>query len=138
MLDHEDTGIKLTLHIPKEKQPSKATTSKVEEFLADNREYLEEESKDSEVPDDYDSEEEGGESSSDSEVSDATSSSMSSMLVSPGGPESSQKKQQFPMEEIDRIIREAKDQKRKLQGMAEEEPESSMSESGFDQRYLQK
>jgi len=92
VLDHEDTGIKLTLHIPKEKQPSKATTSKVEEFLADNREYLEEESKDSEVPDDYDSEE-GGESSSDSEVSDATSSSMSSILVSPGGPESTQKKQ---------------------------------------------
>lgn len=137
MLDHEDTGIKLTLHIPKDKKPpSKATTSKVEEFLADNREYLEEESKDSEVPDEYDSEEEGGESSSDS---DATSSSMSSMLVSPGEPESSQKKQQqFPMEEIDRIIREAKDQKRKLQGMAEEEAESSMSESGFDQRYLQK
>jgi len=135
VLDHEDTGIKLTLHIPKEKQ---ATTSKVEEFLADNREYLEEESKDSEVPDDYDSEEEeGGESSSESEVSDATSSSMSSMLVSPGEPESSQKKQQqFPMEEIDRIIREAKDQKRKLQGMAEDEAESSMSESGFDQRYL--
>ena len=40
------------------------------------------------------------------------------------------------MEEIDRIIREAKDQKRKLQGMSEKEAESSMSESGFDQRYL--
>ena len=63
VLDHEDTGIKLTLHVPKEKQANTATTSKVEEFLADNREYLEEESKDSEVPDDYDSEE-GGESSS--------------------------------------------------------------------------
>jgi len=131
VLDHEDTGIKLTLHVPKEKQ---TTTAKVEEFLADNREYLEEESKDSEVPDDYDSEE-GVESSSDSE---ASSSSMSSMLVSPGGPEGSlRKQQQYPMEEIDRIIREAKDQKRKLQGLAEES-ESSMSESGFDKRYLQK
>ena len=134
VLDHEDTGIKLTLHVPKEKLANTATTSKVEEFLADNREYLEEESKDSEVPDDYDSEE-GGESSSDSE---ASSSSMSSMLVSPGGPEGSlRKQQQYPMEEIDRIIREAKDQKRKLQGLAEES-ESSMSESGFDKRYLQK
>jgi hypothetical protein len=95
---------------------------------------LDEESKDSEVPDDYDSEE-GVESSSDSE---ASSSSMSSMLVSPGGPEGSlRKQQQYPMEEIDRIIREAKDQKRKLQGLAEES-ESSMSESGFDKRYLQK
>jgi hypothetical protein len=96
---------------------------------------LEEESKDSEVPDDYDSEE-GGESSS--SESEASSSSMSSMLVSPGGPEGSlRKQQQYPMEEIDRIIREAKDQKRKLQGLAEES-ESSMSESGFDKRYLQK
>ena len=134
VLDHEDTGIKLTLHVPKEKQANTATASKVEEFLADNREYLDEESKDSEVPDDYDSEE-GVESSSDSE---ASSSSMSSMLVSPGGPEGSlRKQQQYPMEEIDRIIREAKDQKRKLQGLAEES-ESSMSESGFDKRYLQK
>ena len=132
VLDHEDTGIKLTLHVPKEKQ----TTSRVEEFLADNREYLEEESKDSEVPDEYDSEE-GGESSSESE-SEASSSSMSSMLVTPGAPEGSlRKQQQYPMEEIDRIIREAKDQKRKLQGLAEES-ESSMSESGFDKRYLQK
>lgn len=89
VLDHEDTGIKLTLHVPKEKQ---TTTAKVEEFLADNREYLEEESKDSEVPDEYDSEE-GGESSSSSE-SEASSSSMSSMLVSPGGPEGSMRKQQ--------------------------------------------
>ena len=58
MLDQDDTGIKLTLHIPKKEQPSKVTTSKVEEFLADNREYLDE-SKDSEVPDDYDSEDGG-------------------------------------------------------------------------------
>lgn len=58
MLDQDDTGIKLTLHIPKKEHPSKVTTSKVEEFLADNREYLDE-SKDSEVPDDYDSEEGG-------------------------------------------------------------------------------
>ena len=86
VLDHEDTGIKLTLHVPKE-QKQATTTSKVEEFLADNREYLEEESKDSEVPDEYDSEE-GGESSSSSE---ASSSSMSSMLVSPGGPEGSRR-----------------------------------------------
>ena len=42
------------------------------------------------------------------------------------------------MEEIDRIIKQAKDQKRKLLGMTEDEGESSMSESGFDQRYLQK
>ena len=83
------------------------------------------------MPDEYDSEE-GGESSSSSE---ASSSSMSSMLVSPGGPEG--KQQDYPMEEIDRIIREAKEQKRKLQGMAVES-ESSMSESGFDKRYLQK
>ena len=53
---------------------------------------MEEESKDSEVPDEYDSEE-GGESSSSSE-SEASSSSMSSMLVSPGGPEGSMRKQQ--------------------------------------------
>ena len=41
------------------------------------------------------------------------------------------------MEEIDRIIREAKEQKRKLIEMASSEGESSMSESGFDHRYLQ-
>jgi hypothetical protein len=41
------------------------------------------------------------------------------------------------MEEIDRIIREAKEQKKKLLDMAPtSESESSMSESGFDNRYL--
>ena len=89
---------------------------------------------DSEMPDEYNSEEDDS-SASEEEVSDATSSSMSSMLVSPGGPQSSQKKTQYPMEEIDRIIKEAKEQKRKLMDMASE-GESSMSESGFDQRYL--
>lgn len=89
---------------------------------------------DSEMPDEYNSEEDDS-SDSEGELSNATSSSMSSMLVSPGGPQESQKKTQYPMEEIDRIIKEAKEQKRKLMDMASE-GESSMSESGFDQRYL--
>jgi hypothetical protein len=59
------------------------------------------------------------------------------MLVSPaGGPgEGKKRTEQANMEEIDRIIRQAKEQKKKLQGMASES-ESSLSESGFDERYL--
>jgi hypothetical protein len=90
------------------------------------------------LPDDYDSEEEDDSSGDDDdEISDATSSSMSSMLVSPAAAAApaSRQKDQANMEEIDRIIREAKEQKRKLQDMASES-ESSLSESGFDERYL--
>ena len=93
------------------------------------------------MPDDYDSEEEDDSSGDDDdEISDATSSSMSSMLVSPAAAaaaaaSTSRQKDQANMEEIDRIIREAKEQKRKLQDMASES-ESSLSESGFDERYL--
>ena len=90
------------------------------------------------MPDDYDSEEEDDSSGDDDdEISDATSSSMSSMLVSPAAAAApaSRQKDQANMEEIDRIIREAKEQKRKLQDMASES-ESSLSESGFDERYL--
>lgn len=136
MLDSEDAGIKISLHVPKQPTPKPLqTTSKVDEFLADNHEYLNESKheKDSELPDDYDSEQDSSGSSVVEEESDATSSSMSSMLVSPA--QADHKKQQYNMDEIDRIIREAKEQKKKLQGMASEE-ESSMSESGFDQRYL--
>ena len=100
VLDSEDQGIKLTLHIPKEHQPP--INSKVDEFLAENHEYLKE-NEDSELPDDYDSEDEGeggAESSSSGDLLDESSSSMSSMLVSPAA---TGKKDN--LEEIDRIIR---------------------------------
>lgn len=96
------------------------------------------------MPDEYD--EEQDDESSDSEyVSDeAASSSSESLLVSPAQASNNKSasnphKLQYPKEEIDRIIREAKEQKKKLLDMAptsESESESSMSESGFDNRYL--